>query len=48
MVDTCIGRVFARNIKRGAFTIDDVPTAFYNDTLDSYMELFGVPFDVTA
>lgn len=47
MPDTFLGRRFARNIKRGNITLDDVPTAFYNDTLDSYMELYGVPLDVT-
>ena len=46
MADTFLGRRFARNIKRGLITIDDVPTAFYNDTLDSYMELYGVPLEV--
>ena len=48
MVDTFIGRRYARAIRRGAIGIEDVETPFYNDVLDSYMEVFGTPLDVTA
>lgn len=46
MVDTFIGRRYARAIRRGDIRIEDVETPFYNDVLDSYMELFGTPLDV--
>ena len=48
MAYSYLGCRFARNIKRGLITLDDVPTAFYNDTLDSYMELFGVTLEIVV